>query len=277
MRAAYLVLGAQRSGTSAISHVLSQFDINFGSYDRFIQFAHNPIFFELKWVNELNNRIINALGHRYTDLFLPIEADFRSSITTEIETELASLIEQEWKGVPIIGIKDPRISLTFPVWEKVLSNNGCELRIVLAFRRPANFLKSNQRLFHNWEGWTVERHLNFWLQLNLAAIYLCREYPIYYLNYDQLVQDPVDEITQLANCFELDTTKISTATGVVQVEQTHHQSQEETGFAFVDRCYQLLCDHRLSPAEYLYFRSVTQMEQIRCQPKFTTIPTDKSL
>jgi hypothetical protein len=60
MKTAFIVLGAQRSGTSATSHLLSEFNINFG---------HNPIFFELKWVNDFNNRVVSHLGHVYTDLF----------------------------------------------------------------------------------------------------------------------------------------------------------------------------------------------------------------
>ena len=69
-------------------------------------------------------------------------------------------------------------------------------------------------------------------------------------------------ITQLANCLKLDTTKNLSAASVIQTERTHHQTQEETGFVFVDRCYQLLCEHCLSPAEYLYFRNVVQAERI---------------
>lgn len=91
-------MGAQRSGTSAISHALSEFGIDFGSRDRFIQSAHNPIFFELKWVNELNNRIINALGYEYTDFFLLTESDFQTINTIQIESEIETLIQQEWNN-----------------------------------------------------------------------------------------------------------------------------------------------------------------------------------
>ncbi|MBW4540039.1 MAG: hypothetical protein KME43_12970 [Myxacorys chilensis ATA2-1-KO14] len=63
MKTAFLVLGGQRSGTSVTSHILSRFGIDFGSDKHFIQGGHNPIFFELNWVNDGNNQLINALGH----------------------------------------------------------------------------------------------------------------------------------------------------------------------------------------------------------------------
>lgn len=257
MKTAYIVLGAQRSGTSAASHMLSQFGVDFGQYDHFLQDDHNPIFFELKWVNDCNNKIIDALNYQYTDFFLPIESDFESADTTDIESEITTLMAQEWNNQETIGIKDPRISLTFPIWEKLLTQQNYTIKVILVFRRPTNFLKSNQRLFHNWIGWTKERHLNFWLQLNLAAVYLCRSHPIYFLNYEQLIANPIQEATDLANCLEFDSSKIAEAASVIQPAQTHHQSVDETGMEFVDRAYELLCNYALSPAEYLQLRSAS--------------------
>jgi hypothetical protein len=254
MKTAFIVLGAQRSGTSATSHLLSEFNINFGNADRFIQFEHNPIFFELKWVNDFNNRVVSRLGHTYTDLFFPVESDYESLDQAEIVTELRSLIQQEWNGNSCIGIKDPRISLTFPIWEKALLAEGYSLNIVLVFRHPINFLASNKRLFHNWKGWTDNRHLLFWAQFNLAAIYFTRHYQLYYLDYDHLIHHPVEDTTALAECFQLAPTLIEPASRIIQPSYTHHQTTIETGNAFVDRCYRSLCLRSLSASDYLLFR-----------------------
>jgi hypothetical protein len=81
MKTAFLILGAQRSGTSVTSHMLSKFQISFGNPNHFLQDQHNPIFFELKWVNHYNNRLINSLGYQYTDFFLPLEADYNNPDT----------------------------------------------------------------------------------------------------------------------------------------------------------------------------------------------------
>lgn len=271
MKTAFLILGAQRSGTSVASHLLSQFGVNFGNPQNFIQFDHNPIFFELKWVNEFNNKLVNALGHEYIDFFLPIEADFEQANITAITTvrdskgtvqEIQTLIDQEWNGASVIGIKDPRISLTFPIWRNLLSRNGYELKIVLVFRHPASFLESNKRLFQNWEGWTNERHLDFWLQLNLAAVYFTREFPIHYLNYDRLISNPVEETRSLAINFNLDSNLIHDAVSVVNQSYSHHQTFASTGYSLVDRCYQSLCSRSVSPDDYLTYRRIRHSSEL---------------
>jgi hypothetical protein len=276
VKRAILVLGAQRSGTSATSHVLSELGVQFGNRDRFIQFDHNPIFFELKWVNELNNRIVQALGHQYIDFFLPLEADFLASeIQPEIqaiEAELGRRIEQEWHGEGIektasqeliIGIKDPRISLTFPVWEWVLVAQGYSLQIVHVFRSPSGFLRSNQKLFHQWEGWTLDRHLHFWLQLNLAAIYFARRHPTYLLNYDQLIQFPLNEVSQLASALSLNVSLTERAITVIQLSHYHHNNCLEsipTNVSWVNEVYLKLCNRTISAEDYLNYRQ--QMRSI---------------
>jgi hypothetical protein len=71
--------------------VLSWVGVNFGSFDQFIQFDHNPIFFELNWVNALNNQIVQQLGYQYTDFFLPLNQDFETEKILELAQELAAI------------------------------------------------------------------------------------------------------------------------------------------------------------------------------------------
>lgn len=253
MKTAFLVLGAQRSGTSVASHVLSRFGVNFGDPQHFLQDHHNPIFFELSWVNQFNNRIIQALGHQYTDFFLPVESDFNGIDTAPIEQEIQQQLELEWSDSSLIGIKDPRISLTFPIWEKLLLQHQYQPQILIALRSPSGFLQSNQKLFHNWEGWTAERHLKFWLQLNLAAVYFTRHYSVCYVDYDALMMNPQQTVKQLALQFQLDLQLTDRAARVIDRAYYHHAAST-TGFEWVDRFYQQLCSQTLSATDYLDYR-----------------------
>lgn len=257
METAFLILGAQRSGTSVTSHMISQLGVDFGSPNNFLQDAHNPIFFELKWVNQYNNKLINALGYKYTDFFLPLEEDFERANTTELEKELQKLINAEWHRSQLIGIKDPRFSLTFPVWQKLLLGYGYQLNVILTFRHPSTFLESNKKLFHNWAGWTDSKHLDFWLQLNLAAIYFTRHFPVYYVSYDELMKSPLEEAEKLAKFFNLNLDRAEKAALVVNNSYYHHNELTETGNPFVDNCYKLLCSQSLSPEDYLNYRKAT--------------------
>ncbi len=279
MKRAIFVLGAQRSGTSVTSHVLSELSVQFGDRDRFIQFDHNPIFFELQWVNELNDQIVKAIGHQYSDFFLPLEADFMApKIQPQIQAIQANihrLIQNEWhdqvvrssfpfKAIEaadsqdfIIGIKDPRISLTFPIWEPVLLARGYSIQVVQPFRSPVGFLHSNQKLFHQWEGWTIERHLHFWLQFNLAAVYFTRRYPLHLLNYDRLMQFSLEEIVQLVTALSLNASLTEKAVAVVQTEHYHHGDRSkdvQTDIPWVNEVYLKLCNKTITANDYLNYR-----------------------
>ncbi len=255
MKTAFLILGAQRSGTSVTSHLLSQFQICFGHSSNFLQAEHNPIFFELKWVNQFNDQLIKSLGYNHTDCFLPLETDYDHPDVLEMSAELPALIRREWGDKPQIGIKDPRFSLTFPVWQSALVGEGYTLKIVFVFRCPSGFLHSNQRLFHNWDGWDETRHLHFWLRLNLAAIYFTRHFPICFVNYDHLINQPLDAAQQLADFFHFDQTDVMAAAAVVNTAYHHHQQTFETGYPLIEQYYQLLCSHRLSATDYLNYRA----------------------
>ncbi|GAB4372850.1 MAG: hypothetical protein Kow00121_15540 [Elainellaceae cyanobacterium] len=254
MKTAFLILGAQRSGTSVTSHLLSKFGINFGDEKRFLQDKHNPTFFELKWVNQYNDRLIRSLGYQYTDFFLPIETDYDNTDTLEIATQLPDLLHQEWQDEPTIGIKDPRISLTFPIWQRALLAKGYSLKIILVFRRPADFLRSNQKLFHNWAGWDDRKHLRFWLQLNLSAIYFARNYPVYLVSYEDVMEQPQVVAKRFADCFNLDKNRVEVAVSVVDPAYHHHNRSTQTGYPEIDNYYDRLAAHNLSAADYLSYR-----------------------
>jgi hypothetical protein len=256
MKRAFLLLGAQRSGTSVTSHLLSKFDICFGNPSHFLQADHNPIFFELTWINQFNDRLIRSLGYTYTDLFLPIEADYDRPCILEFEQELSTLIQQEWSDEPSIGIKDPRCSLTFPVWQRVLQAQGYQLNIIVVYRHPASFLRSNQQLFYNWAGWDQTRHLHFWLRLTLAALYFSRNYLVMPVNYEALMEHPLKTAERLAHCFHLNPRQIEAAAAVVDPTHQHHRQFVLTGDTEIDRYYSLLQANQLSEADYLNYRNM---------------------
>jgi hypothetical protein len=257
MKKAFLLLGAQRSGTSVTSHMLSKFGIDFGNPERFLQAAHNPIFFELKWINQYNDRLLQRLGYKYTDCFLPVEADYIPDRMGDLEQELPTLLQQEWGDATTIGIKDPRISLTFPVWQRVLASQGFSLNIVFLFRHPGDFLRSNQKLFQDWSGWNEGRHLHFWLRLTLAALYFTRDYPVCLVNYDELMAQPQTVAERLATTFNLDTTHIAAAAAVVEQTYHHYKDSTQTGYPLIDHYYNLLRTHSLSEVDYLTYRDIS--------------------
>ena len=89
---AILILGAPRSGTSLISHVISELGFYFGEPERFVDpVTHpwNPIFFELQSLNDLNDEIAQALGANFLDFdWFPLKEDFNDELILGFEKKI---------------------------------------------------------------------------------------------------------------------------------------------------------------------------------------------
>ncbi|MDY6902146.1 MAG: glycosyltransferase [Cyanobacteriota bacterium] len=261
MKQAFILLGAPRSGTSAISHMLSKLGVDFGDPNHFLdpkKYKHNPIFWELEWVNNYNDRVIDFLGKKWNfenlrwgyEYILPVEEDFFDIDKHEIGKQLQDLIFSEWGDKPVIGIKDPRFCFTFPIWRKVLLTMNYELKIVLIFRHPLGYLKS-VKILHNL---SEHQHLNYWIQHNLAARYFVRNDFIYTVNYDDVMSDSQAEAKRMAHHLNLNQDLVFDSSSVVNADYYHHNFTGKTGYSIVDNCYKSLKNNTLSPNEYLKYR-----------------------
>jgi hypothetical protein len=195
---AVLVLGPPRSGTSAVSHVLSELGVEFGRPERFVdpdRNTHNPIFFELQALNGLNNRVLAAAGLHY-ELFDCLE-DPRGLTIPGREAfvdDVRRLIAEELGGAALIGLKDPRFVLTLPFWMHALAECGYRTRCVLTTRDVEATVRSNEAVNcfstgHNRRLVTLSEQLSA-LQLEAEAAFL--------IDYDALVESPLEQASKLA-------------------------------------------------------------------------------
>lgn len=149
-RTAVLVVGPPRSGTSALSHVLSTLGVNFGDPAQFIDVdthRHNPVFFELVELNRLNERILEALGWCYGDFSMLVrEDDFDASFVDRFEPDVVDFLERHFGGQLLIGLKDPRFCFTLPLWRAVFERLGIGLRCALTLRDADAVAASNFRV-----------------------------------------------------------------------------------------------------------------------------------
>lgn len=148
-RNAILVVGPPRSGTSAVCHVLNECGVDFGDPADFVDpavNAHNPVFFELVDLNDLNERMMARMGWTYGDFnALPLQDDFSSSLADEFEAEVTRLIER-FSEAPSFGLKDPRFCFTLPLWIALLSRLGIRPRVLRTRRDASAVALSNARL-----------------------------------------------------------------------------------------------------------------------------------
>ena len=119
MKKAILVLGAPRSGTSVVSHVIHKLGVDFGNHDRFVDpkvHVFNPIFFELQSLNNLNDEIFAYFSKKFTNFDLvPGEGDFGNEVIAKFEKKITEFIDDEFSKSKTIGLKDTRFCFTLPI------------------------------------------------------------------------------------------------------------------------------------------------------------------
>lgn len=228
-RNAILVVGPPRSGTSAVCHVLNECGIDFGDPADFVDPAvnlHNPVFFELDELNDLNERMMERLGWRYSDFnALPLQEDFDSSLADEFEPEVARLIGR-FGNAPSFGLKDPRFCFTLPLWVGLLLRLGIRVRILRTRRDPAAVASSNARL-------SPDRGIEYGKRIaalsDAAASYFLRDIAHETVRFEDLRGGGTDAIGSLAAIASVDPDRVSAACGRVFREELVHWHAHDTG------------------------------------------------
>ncbi|WP_156924782.1 hypothetical protein [Pseudoxanthomonas sp. J35] len=204
-RRAVLVVGPPRSGTSAAAQVLNGLGVHFGDPARFVdpeQHKHNPIFFELQSLNDLNDALLAELGVNFGDFdYFPEPGKFPLSADAWLSFEARAevLISEEFGGKHLIGLKDPRFVFTLPFWDRFFKSRGYEPSFVFVTRAPQAIALSNAKVNKCSQG---HNDRLAWLSLHLCAAQLVRHKPAL-LDFDRLVAEPDIVVGELARSLKL--------------------------------------------------------------------------
>ena len=233
----FLIIGLPRSGTSSISQFLDHLGVYFGDPSHFLdakKLTHNPMFYELQWVNDINDLVIKALSRPNAKVedFLPIESDFQRAEIASLRDSLQKQFREEFGDRANVGVKDPRICFTFPLWRAVLTEMGFAVRTVLTLRSSSAILKSNLDLtpvkLSRWQRFHV-RHL-------LALRYFTRDVPVCHFDYDLFMRQPLVYGKEKAAELGLAIPDPAEATRHLSSKHYHHQPDEAgTGDPWVDK------------------------------------------
>lgn len=226
-RRAILVVGAPRSGTSIAAQVVSRLGVDFGNPDRFVDpqlNRHNPIFFELESLNQINDAIFGYFFKEWSNFdWLPQKSDFSESVCNLFRNSILQFIAQEFQDAPIIGLKDPRFCFTLPLWESVLSESGFEVQYILVRRTAQDIFRSNYSINRQ------SSHLNFRLVVHsyLYASEFTKSRPCAILQYEDLLSDPTATIQKICDTLSLSPTYIEDAIKSIEKGLQHHHEKSK--------------------------------------------------
>ncbi|RAU97851.1 sulfotransferase family protein [Mycobacterium colombiense] len=180
------VLGPQRSGTSALTRVLS---LCGGTLPAAMlgADANNPLgYWEPRAAISLNETILRRLGTNWYDpslRFLDGDAvgpDENKACVEKIAAYLSTL-----PAAPLVVIKEPRITTLSDLWFEAARQAGFDVASVIAVRHPQEVISSIVK------SWHVSPALAsaLWLKCNILAERNTRGVPRVFVDYANLLDD----------------------------------------------------------------------------------------
>lgn len=142
-RTALVVLGPYRSGTSALARALNLCGATLPERVMPARLGINPTgFWESEAVSDLDARLLDHLGGDWNrvDFVLPHDGP----LVDEFRADLRELLAAEYGDAALILVKDPRICVLAPLWQRALTEDGYRPVYVVPVRDPLEIARSMQ-------------------------------------------------------------------------------------------------------------------------------------
>ena len=185
-RRALLVLGMHRSGTSAVTRVLSLLGAGLPTNLMLPKVGNNEAgFWESLDAYALNDEILASAGSGWDDWRAFNNEWFRSPSFGEFKSRALQLLDREFADSSLFVLKDPRICRLVPFWVEVIREYGAKVDCVLPLRNPLEVAASLQRR----DGFGPAKGYALWLRHVLDAERATRKLPRVFVQFDGLLED----------------------------------------------------------------------------------------
>lgn len=198
---ALLVLGMGRSGTSALTRVLSLCGATLPVGMMGADEGNQRGYWEPRASLQLNRAILGRHGSAWWDPSLRVleEGEFspeeRASCIADITAYLKTLPPS-----PLLAIKDLSIIPLSSMWFEAARLASLDIRAVIAVRHPQEVIGSLSSL----AGATPELSSALWLKGNLLSERITREMPRVFVDYANLLEDWRREMVRVSDALEVD-------------------------------------------------------------------------
>jgi hypothetical protein len=189
---ALIVLGMHRSGTSALTRVLSLLGAALPQNIMPPGPGNDSGHWEPVRVVELHDDILSRVGSAWSALSGPSEAWFASRQATDYVEKIKDIVRLEYLDAPLFVAKDPRLSLLFPLWARALFELNIDCKPVVAIRNPTEVARSlclRERSEVGEREWCLNRARMLTLRYNLSAERWTRMHRRAFCHFDDLLRD----------------------------------------------------------------------------------------
>ncbi|HXP87440.1 MAG TPA: glycoside hydrolase family 99-like domain-containing protein [Bryobacteraceae bacterium] len=220
-----------RGGTSAIARGLETIGVHLG--DNLLPAgADNPKgFWEDVECIALNEELLAQVRSAYDRLGLAWRFSEPDPAISALKLRAVQLIKRKIaEHAGVWGFKDPRTSRLVPFWREVVETCGCTASYVIALRNPLSVALS----FEKRNQIPAEKCYFLWLQHMLPAVLETTGSRRAVVDYDLLMDAPVEQLSRLASRLGLEFTAQSRSAAQAYQEEFLERGLRHTEFAVSD-------------------------------------------
>ena len=223
-RTAILILGMHRSGTSALTRVVSLLgaDLPVNLMPPAAD-DNEKGFWESLDIFHVNEDILTSAGSSWDDWGRFNGNWFRSGKAVAYFSKARQFLENDFGSSALFVLKDPRICRLLPFWLKVLQDEGVVSKCLVTIRHPLEVAESLSKR----NGFSHAKSLILWLRYVLDAELSSRDLPRAFCSYAELLADWRSEMTRLGTLLDLSWPRLSPTAEVeidtfLEVRLRHH-------------------------------------------------------
>ncbi|MEM9903656.1 MAG: hypothetical protein AAF921_01335 [Cyanobacteria bacterium P01_D01_bin.44] len=186
LKQAIVILGMHRSGTSALTRVLSLCGATLPKHlMKPVDQNNETGFWESEQIMQLNDELLTSLGSAWDDIS-PLPPNWFNAVQiSAYKKRLLDSLREEFETSNLIVLKDPRLCRLLPLWLDVLEAFEAQPKIVIPIRHPLEIAASLKKR----DGFTCSKSLLLWLQHFLCAERDTRDIPRTFISYSSLLDD----------------------------------------------------------------------------------------
>jgi hypothetical protein len=198
---AILVVGAGRSGTSAVTRGLSALGVELGDHLKPAT-AKNPTgFFEDEDLLRVGKQARASLGLTAESVALIDEQAWAQPRLAELRREAVETIERRFGDAPVWCFKYAQTLRMLPFWQSVLESARVDVGWVVAARNPLSVARSRAKL-DSLRGIQEKSDLE-WLVNVVPYFRRLAVHPFVVVDFDLLMEDPSRQLHRLAAAMKL--------------------------------------------------------------------------
>lgn len=188
-----LVLGMHRSGTSALTRCLNLVGMDLGSHLLSPEKMNAKGFWEHADAVSINDELLDAFGLLWHALDPLPDEWLTSEAADAARAKIRMIVKRDFDGVPLWGLKDPRMCRLAPLWIEVLQEMGIEVVSVFMVRSPLEVAES----LHRSHRLSVPHGVMLWAQHLAESVFAAHSISRVMVDYEQLLSEPIEVVSKI--------------------------------------------------------------------------------